>query len=799
MQRSIYLFAALCCLSLIAEAQKFNVSGIAKDDAGLVVPVATIALLHATDSSFVQAETTDDAGKFQFKDVEQGKYIVAIQAAGYVKTKQLIDVNSSISALVVTVAKNNHLQEVTVSDKKPYIETGLGKTTINVDQAATSAGSNVLELLRKSPGVVVDGNGNVSLKGNGVLILVGDKQTHLSTDQLADYLKSLPAEQVAQLELISQPSSKYDAEGAGGIINIKLKKIKKRGLNGSLASSYGQGVYPNTHNNANLNYKTEKIDLYTSIGYLHATGFMNQDTRRDYTNPSTGILTTHYDQVSFMKETFEDYSMKLGGDYTVNDKLSAGISVDRIYHPNHENDVTRSVITDKINNIVTYNNTTNKRGFIRHNIAGNAFVKYVPAKDQQIDINADYVRHTSDDYQDVTGQNYDQQLASIPGDVNLHSEQPSYIESFVSNADYTGTLSKTVQMEAGLKTSFTTTDDNSRFYDMQTGIPVFDTVHSSHFVYKENINAAYANLNKKFSEKVQAQVGLRVENANISGHQYVQDQFFERSTTNVFPTGYISYKADDKNEFQLNYGRRIIRPSYRELDPFITFISQYSYSGGNPNLLPAFRNYIEFSHNYNNMLFSSAGFRKISNTVNPVNVYNAVTKAVYGTQENYADRFVLQLSTNFNKQLFAWWMMSSSIDLYVNQYTIHKGNARLANSVSADAAMQNQFTFNGWTIDTAVYVATGGLQNLTERNGKNIYTSFSVAKKIMKDTATIKLSAEDPFDMYRYTLTKDWQGIHSHSVMGYATQSLNLGFTYNFGKKFETRQHEHNTEEAGRM
>ncbi|MBN9485316.1 MAG: hypothetical protein BGO70_02545 [Bacteroidetes bacterium 43-93] len=799
MQRSIYLFVALCCFSLIAEAQKFNVSGVAKDDAGVVVPIAAIALLHAADSSFVQAETTGDDGKFNFKDVEQGKYIVAIQAAGYVKTKQQIDVNSNMSALVVAIAKDNRLQEVTVSDKKPYIETGLGKTTVNVDQAATSAGSNVLELLRKSPGVVVDGNGNVSLKGNGVLILVDDKQTHLSADQLADYLKSLPAEQVAQLELISQPSSKYDAEGAGGIINIKLKKMKKRGLNGSLTSSYGQGKYPSTHNNFNLNYRTDKVNLYTGLGYLHATGFMNQDTKRDYTNPSTGMLTTHYDQVSFMKETFEDYSMKLGSDYTVNDKLTVGVSADGVYHPNHENDVTRSVITDKINNVVSYNNTTNKRGFLRKNIAANGFAKYIPAKDQQIDINADYVKHTSNNSQDVTAQNYDQQFVPIPGDVLLRSEQPSHIESFVANADYTGTLSKKVQMEAGLKTSFTTTDDDNQFYDLQTGIPVFDTVHSSHFVYKENINAAYANLNKKFSEKVQAQVGFRVENANISGHQYVQNQSFERSTTNVFPTGYISYKADDKNEFQLNYGRRIIRPSYRELDPFITFISQYSYSGGNPNLLPAFRNYIEFSHNYNNMLYSSAGFRKISNTVNPVNVYNAVTKAVYGTEENYADRYVLQLSTNFNKQLFAWWMMSSSIDLYVNQYTIHKGNARLANSVGADAGMQNQFTFNGWTIDTTVYVATGGLQNLTERNGSSIYIGCGIAKKILKDSATIKLSAEDPFDMYRYTLTKDWQGIHSHSVMGYATQNFSLGFTYNFGKKFESRQHEHNTEEAGRM
>ena len=271
------LSLVLLCTSLIAVAQQHTITGKITESAGKAVVSATVSLLKATDSSWVASDLTNEQGAFSFKGVEDQSYLIHVSAIGY---KPLLQTLIKKTNIVLNLTRSEtELDEVVIKTNAPTVQTSLGKMILNFEKAIVSDGSDVLELLRRSPGVTVDGQGNISMNGKAILITINDRQVYLSGEDLVNYLKSLSAKEVAQIELMHQPSAKYDAAGNSGIINIKTKKNKEEGWNASVTGGYGQGVYFNTHDRANFNYKKEKLSLYANVGYLHATGFLNQEVR----------------------------------------------------------------------------------------------------------------------------------------------------------------------------------------------------------------------------------------------------------------------------------------------------------------------------------------------------------------------------------------------------------------------------------------------------------------------------------------------------------------------------------------
>lgn len=797
MKKTLTLFIFLIGSVSVTVAQTYKVTGCIKG-AKTSVSYAAVSVLSVADSSSLQSFATDEKGNYQF-NTTSGKYILSITAVGYLPGKYSLNVLADTKVTDIILKKsNNVLNEVTINGKKPYIETGVGKTTVNVEQAATTAGSNVLDLLRKAPGVMVDGNGNVTLQGNGVLITIDDKQTYLAGDQLADYLKSLPAEQVAQLELINQPPAKYDAEGSGGVINIKMRKSKKAGISGNVALAFGSGLYPNTHNSALVNYKKDKFDVYVNAGYMHATGFLNQETHRQIHDPATGELLDQAAQYTFLKEVFEDYSLKTGADYSVSDKTTIGGSIGGTYHPNHERGTTNSEVVNNTSDI--YNEFANYNRFHRDNLTVNVYGKSKFAKDQEISAEGDYLVRTLNENRDFSSDNYyANTMQPAPDGLLLREKMLSNIKALVGKIDYAGSFKDDWKVEAGIKTDLVKTDNGAYFNVMDGNVWKYDSTRTNDFLYTENINAVYVSLSKSLSKKWQVQGGMRVENMNVHGKQLMNGQEFTIKKTNVFPTAYISYKANDKNSFDLNYGIRINRPNYIELNPFINYLSQYSYNTGNPLIRPQYRQFAELSYNHNGEFISAIGCRKITNNVNPVVNYDPATQALYSSAANNATKYVLQVSESYNKQLFDWWMLSTSAELYYNRYLLYGLNAAIE-STGFSISASNQFNFKkGWSVDTFIAYNGGMLQNAIERNGDSYWLGFNVSKKIWKDTATIKLSVDDPFDDYRYKPSKNWNGIATASTLHYATREVALGFTYNIGKKMESRSVPKAVEESERM
>lgn len=780
-------------------AQTCTLQGHVNDENGKSVTGAVILLFRIPDSTWSYSGLTDSTGLYRVENIEADSYTAKVIAQGFNQGIQTVNVLGDMTLDFSIQTANNTLKEVVVTDRQPAIETSFGKTTIHLNSTQIASGSNALDILRKAPGVRIDGQGNVSLNGTNVMILVDEKPTYLAGKDLETYLKSLSAEQLAQVELMSQPSAKYDKEGSGGIINLKTKTIRKKGFHGISSSSVSlaQRVHPAARSNLNLSYNNEKLSLFANAGYVHVQGFLDEKMSRTLTDPLTGKTSRMY-QDAFYKETWEDYSLQIGMDYKLSSKTKAGLSIKGIYHPNKEKDEIHTLLEE--GNKINRNEAERTHELFKNSVMGNTYLKYNPDDKTSLVVNMDYILR---DYRrDILfdSKGYDEQRQPNGQDLLLHSDEPFITDLYSLKADYEKQMVKDIKLETGVKSSLVEMDNGS-YFQMYTGSQWHnDTTRSNNFKYRENINALYANLAKKFSEKWSAQLGLRAENTNIYGRQQIRNKTVTRSFTSLFPVAYLGYKPSEHHNFEINYGRRITRPNYSQLNPFIIYTSQYQYATGNTELMPAFDHTIELRYNYNNMLFSGIEFRKRNNIINPVVAYDAASGNVIYTVANNADKNVIHASAHFMKELFKWWNFAASADMYYQAYKLRKEEKIASESVGYSFSVRNGFSFANWSVDSSYYWASGDLQSMIERNKTSQWLSLSVSKKLWKDTTIIKLSLEDPLNAYKQTMVSNWNGVETVSENRYLSQQISFGLTYNFGRQKENVERNNNhPEETKRM
>ncbi|HTN46058.1 MAG TPA: TonB-dependent receptor [Flavipsychrobacter sp.] len=789
------------CFLPSALAQQYKLEGDVKNEKREPIPGASIILLKQSDSSLIRIALADSNGHYTTEALPADKYLVKPEAVGYAALAIPLTIIANTTQDFTLIPTGNALNEVVVSSKKPFLESSFGKTTLNLNNTTIAAGSSALDLLKKSPGVRVDAGGNVLLNGTNVLVLVDEKQTYLSGKDLEEYLKSLSADQLVQIELMTQPSAKYDKEGSGGIINLKTKSIRKNGLNGNYSSSveWAQRVHPAVRSNLNLNYSHNDLRLFANAAYVHVQSFMDEKTSRIIKDTQQHLAAT-LDQAGFYKETWEDYSLQLGADYKFSPKVKAGAMVKAVYHPNKEKDLLRTSFAEANGNTAIHHT---ERDFIyfKNSAAANVYLVCTPHENESLVVNADYIYRDHNVDTKFRSAGYDINGQPTGDDLVLHSDAPFITELFAAKADYDKTIGKDARLEAGMKSSFVTIDNGSYFRQLINDEWQYDTLRTNSLLYKENIHAAYAGLNKKLAGKWEAQLGLRIEHTRLQGIQRIGLQSFSRNFTSIFPSAFIGYKPNESHGFELNCGRRIERPNYKQLNPFIQYTSPYQYETGNPLLLPSYSYNIELKYNYRNTLFSTLELRRRDNVINPVILQDAAAQTTIFTSANNARKNVVHVSEYLTKQLFSWWNFAASADMYYQAYKLNGQHSTYSQSVGCSLSAQNTLTLaKSWTLDTAYYWSTGDLQSMIERNKPTQWLSLSVAKKLMKDTATLKLSFEDPLNAYQQTMVSNWNGVETTADYKYLSQQVSLGFTYNFGRQKENTERNNNAlEETKRM
>lgn len=782
------LVFSIVLLNVSSLFAQYSVSGRVQDEDKKPVSLAYVTL-YSQDSSIVQYTQADDDGSFRLEKVAAGKYSVTAQMVGYGKVREPLTVLGDITDLVITFhLKSNTLQEVVVKENRVRFETELGKTILNVSPDMKN-GKNLLDLLRGMPGVHVTPDGTVSIEGKqGITLVIDDKPVRFTAGTLTEYLKSIDAGRVDRVELMTQPSAKYDAEGNSGIIMVTMGKNKKQGWNGTLNGGYNQGRYASGSANADVNYRKEKVALHVRPGWWGGTGFLIPDRITYSKDRITGDTTGVIDADGFMKEVFGDYSLEVGADYDFSERTTAGVSVRGVYHPNNEKDRMVSEIEDYAIGDNFTNYSDNKNGHLRKNARANLFLRHEIDSNNKLVVNGDIFRESKNVYQRLDARNYDVQgnVAGVPFLLN----NDIYINSgvYTVSADYTGKW-KSVNIEVGVKNSYVLIDDMNDFEKYENGKWIPDTNRNNHFLYNENISAAYVSGSAKRG-KWSAQAGLRAEHTSANGHELVQDNEFERNYLSLFPTAFVNYKINDKNTLECNYGRRIKRPYYRELNPFTRLYSQYNYSTGNPYLLPMFTDNYELKHNYRGKLITKASYSESKGVFTRQIVFDNATKVSnYSTTNNGRNRRSA-LTAMYNNEINEWWSYTLTGNVhYIECEGILEDRYAKRYGRGYSFNIDTQLSFkNGWYASASMWYASPFRTSLTAVYAPTPYISGQVSKNFLDDTTTVKLSFNDPFNTYRMKEVNELASVYTINNPIFSSQGLNLSVTYNFGKNDDNKR-----------
>jgi len=792
MRKFLTLLIAILTLSFSSHAQKSlgKVSGQVIDGNTKTIEAATITLLRAKDSTVAKISAANKDGNFVFENVSEGKYFVSITAVGHTKgLSELFEITSTNTNVtlktieLVPVAKD--LAGVTVAAKKPLIEQKIDRTIVNVEASITNVGTSALEVLEKSPGVSIDKDGNISLKGKqGVQIYIDGRPSYLSGADLANYLRNLSSNQLDQIEIMTNPPAKYDAAGNAGIINIKTKKSKQFGYNGSISSTWSQGRYPKVSESFNLNYRKNKLNLFTTLGYNYRKNWQDLDIQRKFIEHSTKEIKSYFDQESRIKDEGQSYNAKVGFDYFLNKKTTFGAVFTGYFNPGLFSNQSDVLISDANQVLLsqTLAKTSNDREW--KNFSTNAnFRHLLDTTGQEITADFDYLTYRTSNSQYLVNAYYDPNGMATKKPDTLLGSLPQEIDIYSAKVDYTLPLKKGAKFEAGVKTSFVETDNNAIYDSVNYAMRVPDYGRSNHFIYEENVNAAYANYTRPFSKKWFGQFGLRLENTNATGDLVTTGEKFDRHYTQLFPTAFIQYKASEKNSFVLNYGRRIQRPNYQDLNPFILFLDKYTFEQGNPNLQPQFAHNIELTHSFKGIINTTLNYTKTTDIINEVLQQNTDKNETYVKKDNIAKQRQYGISVSASGTIKKFWTPNLWANLYNNAFEgVINGDHVKTGATTLQANLQNQFKL-GKTLSAELsgYYNSGGVQGVFQVKSFGM-VNMGISQQLFKGKGTLRLTGRDVFRNQKIRGHVEYSNIDASFQQRRDSRQVALGFTYRFAK-----------------
>jgi len=797
----LFLFAILFSSISLAQVKPGVISSTVKDSKNETIIGATVRLLKTTDTAVVATRMTDGDGKFQFINVGIGTYILKITAVGKKEFNSaslhvMESKGINLPIIIMFPAKSTELNEVVIKAKRPLIQMEIDKTVVNVDAMISSASSNTLEILEKTPGIVINAGGDITLNGrSGVIVLIDERPTYMSGQDLSLYLKSLPGSLLDKIELIDNPPSRYDASG-NAIINIKLKKNRMGGFLGSIATGYSQGKYGRNTNSLNLNYNYKKVNLFGSMGYSYEKNYSNDNFTRNFFDVNN-VPTSTVSLLNKQKSKSEGLNTNLGLDYAATTNTTYGFQVNLNDNKNIEllNYYSDNYSAEQLDNISMGNtNGENNRTNLGTNI--NFLHKFgKTGKELSADIN--YLNYRSTGNQSLIN-NQDRFFYNLPSEINIYSAKADYVQTIKNNARF----------EAGFKSSFVINDNKSDYYNITDQGQVIDNGKSNHFKFRENINSAYINAQKGW-KYLSVQLGLRLENTQSKGRQLgneiVQQSQFSKNYTQVFPTLFLNYKFDTVGRNTLNFSisKRINRPNYQYLNPFLFFRDSYSYTVGNPELTPQYQFRYELKYQYKQLLRMGLSYNRFTDVI--FQTTQVVNNVFIKKPENVAFGYMLLLNNSISLTPKDWWNLN--LELQFSKMGLNGmayGQKLNPSTYVARIGIYNQFQFKkGWSAELNCYYASRDLNGQAFTSGM-YRVNTGIQKKIWKDKGSIRINMDDIFHSWVYeNRSVGLAQAYSFQISESDTQRLGIALTYRFGKEVFKRKSKYTNqaldEEKSRM
>jgi len=785
--RTLLLLLSICLTGVFAHAQQID--GVTQDDQGKPLSGSSVVLKRTKDSSVIKISVSNAAGKYTFKEIPAGNYFVNISHVGYgTRNSTSFDVSgegiTNVPPINLVKAASD-LKEVVVTSRKPVVEVKADKIVLNVEGSVNAVGQDALELLRKSPGVTVDKDNNLSVSGkNGVQVFIDGRPTPLSGTDLAEYLKTIQSSSIESIEIISNPSAKYEAAGNAGIINIRLKKNKSFGTNGSVNAGYGVGIYSKYNGGISLNHRNKNINVFGNYSY-------NDNPSQWHITLYRKQLDTLFNQTSVTKTTSHSHNFKAGMDYFVGKKSTVGVIISGTYS-DPGNKVSSStpityIPTGDLYRTLFANNSSKGR---RDNTNFNLNYRYADTSGHELNMDADYGRYR------ITNDQLQPNIYTYPKDPSRRDSNiyemlsPSKIDIYSLKSDYEQNFARG-RLGLGFKTSYVTTSNDFEQYNIHHLVKEKDTLHSNDFDYKENINAVYANYNRTIKGWV-FQAGLRVENTNIKGTStgytgasgaFVEDDStFKRHYTNFFPSGAITYNKNPMKQWTLSYSRRIDRPAYQDLNPFQFKLDEYTFQKGNTELRPQYTNSIGLTYMYKFKLTTTLNYSHVKDVFTMLVDTTEKSKA-FISKKNLATQDITSLNISYPFQ-YRWYSVFANVNTYYSLYKANFGTGRTVdvNVFACNVYAQQTARFaKVWTGEVSGFFTSPSIWQGTFKTKSIWSVDAGVSRTVLKGNGTVKASVSDVFNTLHWSSTSDFAGQFVHASGGFESRQFKLYFSYRFG------------------
>ncbi len=785
-QLIVLLAIMLCVAKAYAQAPAGRIAGIVKDAEANVLPAASVTLKKAKDSSVVKIEVADKNGAFAFENLPVDTYFLAISAIGFQGANSgQIELNAAqlnyTTANISMSPEAKAVGGVTVTSRKPLVEAKPGMMIVNVDASPTNAGLNALELLEKSPGITVDNEGNISLKGKqGVLVLIDGKPTYMSAADLAAFLKNMQANNIQSVEIMTNPPARYDAAGNSGIINIKTKKNIVKGMNGSVGLGYTQGVYPRGFANLNLNYRNDKFNLFGSYNPYRFAGFNELDIKRTGFEDDKVTPARYINQISRNRFWGFGQNFKVGLDYSIKKDEIIGVLVNVNLNDNDERSRSNMNLLNANRDLTSILRSSGTEGKKFLGVTTNLnYKKALNKEGREISADADYAFYDSRNKNTLMTSVFDN-ANNLLTSSSLLTNMPSRIDIYSFKTDYVHPFKNKWKLETGLKSSWVNTDNTAEYLRKNANDWVKDPTNENAFDYKENINALYGSLSGEV-KKWSIVAGLRLEHTHAVGKQVINDSSFNRNYVNLFPNLGLGYNFNENNQLNAAYGRRIERPSYDNLNPFVFFLDSLTYNQGNPYLKPQITDNIELSHTFMKFLTTTVNY-SVTNDVMAEMLKQEGNKT-FQTRDNVAKMSQIGLAVMVNTPIKKWWTISTYLNAYRNHFEGFYNNDPIDISMTTFMGnMSNSFTLGkGWSAELSGWYRSRGteglliIDDLWAMNG-------GISKQVLKKKGTVRLSVRDIFYTQKVTGKVLYSDIDVDLSNVRDTRQVSIGFTYRFGK-----------------
>lgn len=780
----------------MASAQNGKISG-RVSVAGQTSKDLVITLIDSVSARPVKTAFTDESGHFEFSGLPLNRYLVAIDDPLFEPYTSAVIILSAeqpeqlLPVISLSATKVNVLDNVSITRKKPLVENKIDKVVVNVDAMMSAAGGDAMDVLEKSPGIVVNQDGTITFKGkSGVSVFIDGKPTYLSGSELEAYLKSLPASTLDQIELMTNPPAKFDAAGGGGVINITTKKSKARGFNGSFSSRASHGKRFRSRQGVNVNYLNDKVRIFGNIGSDYSESVNDLTIKRRFRNED-GSVKSYFDQNSLMEYENRGGNLNAGIDFYASEKTTIGVGVSGILRRSRGLSDVNSVLQDasfQLDSTVVADNATDTKF---SNAGFNLNARREMAKGRKLTADADYLLYDS-----TVDQSFHNYVYGADGALRSQDEAVGYLPSDIAilslKTDYTHPVGEKMTLDAGYKVSFSHTDNVADYRDIIGGSQVPNYDRSNHFKYDETINAGYVNAGAEF-RRFSIQAGLRLENtvskSRQMGNPEREASRFRRDYTNLFPTAYVLYKLDTigNNQLVINYGKRINRPFYQDLNPFLSPLDKFTFYSGNPYLNPSFAHNFEFSYRSKSVFSITASY---GYTKDDINETIEISDGIYYSRPGNIGRSeYFSLNANTQVKIAEWLETTAYSEVTHTKYKSHLYTENLDSSGTFWLVnVNNRFSFqSGWSAEFSGNYQTDIVSaqfKLGARGGVNM----SVQKKVLQGKGSVRLIVNDIFYTNINTGTiNNLQLTDATWVNKPDSRFAALSFSYSFGKAFQSK------------